>query len=106
MIQLPANIQKFMDIFTGNGYRIYVVGGAVRNLLLKKPVLNWDFTTNAKPEELKKRKVDLFQYSVILVGLAGFLFSLAILDTVYDFIIGPGCYSVKLSMVSRLFGYR
>jgi len=49
-----------MDVFTGNGYRVYVVGGAVRNLLLKKPVLNWDFTTNAKPEELKNLFPDSF----------------------------------------------
>lgn len=60
MIQLPTNIQRFMDVFTGNGYRVYVVGGAVRNLLLKKPVLNWDFTTNAKPEELKNLFPDSF----------------------------------------------
>ena len=50
MIKLPANILKFMDIFTGNGYKVYVVGGAVRSLLLKKEVINCDFTTNAKPE--------------------------------------------------------
>lgn len=53
-----------MDIFTGNGYRVYVVGGAVRDLLLKKapPVagVNWDFTTNAKPEELKNLFPDSF----------------------------------------------
>lgn len=60
MIKLPANILKFMDIFTGNGYRVYVVGGAVRNLLLKKEVINWDFTTNAKPEELKNLFPDSF----------------------------------------------
>lgn len=60
MVQLPAHILKFMDIFTGNGYKIYVVGGAVRNLLLKKEVLNWDFTTNAKPEDLKNLFPDSF----------------------------------------------
>lgn len=64
MIKLPANILKFMDIFTGNGYRVYVVGGAVRDLLLKKnpPAggINWDFTTNAKPEELKNLFPDSF----------------------------------------------
>lgn len=60
MIGLPAHILKFMDIFTGNGYKVYVVGGAVRNLLLKKAVINWDFTTNAKPEELKNLFPDSF----------------------------------------------
>lgn len=64
MVQLPAHILKFMDIFTGNGYKVYVVGGAVRDLLLKKSPpaggYNWDFTTNAKPEELKNLFPDSF----------------------------------------------
>lgn len=60
MIQLPAEIHAFMDIFINKGYRIYVVGGAVRNLLLGMDVINWDFTTNAKPEELKELFPDSF----------------------------------------------
>lgn len=60
MKQLPAEIHRFMDIFFEKGYRIYVVGGAVRNLLLDLDVINWDFTTNAKPEELKALFPDSF----------------------------------------------
>lgn len=54
MITLPDYIVQFMEIFTKNGYQIYVVGGAVRDLLLKKEVKNWDFTTSAAPEEILK----------------------------------------------------
>jgi len=52
MIKLPDKILRFFDIFTGNGYQLYLVGGAVRDLLLKKIATNWDFATNAKPEEI------------------------------------------------------
>lgn len=34
------------------GYEIYLVGGAVRDLLLGRPVDDWDFTTNATPEQI------------------------------------------------------
>lgn len=33
---------------------IYVVGGAVRDLLLNREVKDWDFTTNLEPEEILK----------------------------------------------------
>lgn len=36
-----------------NGYEVWIVGGAVRDLLLKKQVLDWDFTTNATPEQIQ-----------------------------------------------------
>src|SRR5205823_2070640 len=34
------------------GFKIYIVGGAVRDLILGKEVKDWDFTTDAKPEEI------------------------------------------------------
>jgi len=54
MIKFPENITKFMQVFTKNKYQIYLVGGAVRNLILNRSTNNWDFTTNAKPEEILK----------------------------------------------------
>jgi len=60
MIKLPKAISDFMTIFNKNKYEIYVVGGAVRNLLLNKEVTNWDFTTNAIPEEIQKLFPDSF----------------------------------------------
>src|SRR3989344_4219493 len=41
-----------MHIFRENGYQVYVVGGPVRNLLLNRPIHNWDFTTNATPDQI------------------------------------------------------
>ncbi len=52
MLKLPEYVQKFMQAFRDKGYEIYLVGGGVRDLLLGKGTDNWDFTTNAKPEEI------------------------------------------------------
>ncbi len=36
------------------GFEVSVVGGAVRDILLGRPTTDWDFTTNAKPEEIMR----------------------------------------------------
>jgi len=43
-----------MAVFEKNGGEIYVVGGAVRDLLLGRKVKDWDFATNLTPEKMKK----------------------------------------------------
>ncbi|PJE70249.1 hypothetical protein COU97_00650 [Candidatus Shapirobacteria bacterium CG10_big_fil_rev_8_21_14_0_10_48_15] len=47
---LPAFVKKIIATFTDHNWEIYVVGGAVRDLLLGHDPVDWDFTTNAKPE--------------------------------------------------------
>ncbi len=60
MLDLPNFINDFFQIFRKNNYQIYLVGGAVRDLLLNKSVENWDFTTNATPDEILKLFPDSF----------------------------------------------
>lgn len=43
-----------MAKFEKAGGQVYVVGGAVRDLLLSKTVKDWDLATNLKPEEIKR----------------------------------------------------
>lgn len=52
MISLTKPVEQFMQIFRDNSYQIYLVGGGVRDLLLGKETKNWDFTTNANPEQI------------------------------------------------------
>lgn len=52
-----------MNIIRKGGFDVYVVGGAVRNLLLDKEVSNWDFTTNATPEEIQSLFPDSFYHN-------------------------------------------
>lgn len=51
---LPDQVKNILDKFSKANYQIYIVGGAVRDLLMDREVKNWDFTTDAKPEEILK----------------------------------------------------
>jgi hypothetical protein len=49
---LPDEIYKVISKFKEAGFQIYIVGGVVRDILIKRPSKDWDFTTDAKPEEI------------------------------------------------------
>ncbi len=48
----PSEVKEFADIVFRAGYEIYLVGGAVRNLKRGLPPDDYDFTTNATPEQI------------------------------------------------------
>lgn len=51
-IKLPEYVETILEKIEEAGFEAYVVGGAVRDLLLGKISDDWDFTTNASPEEI------------------------------------------------------
>lgn len=51
---IPEEIKAVMNIFKSAGYQIYIVGGAVRDILLEKEPHDFDLTTNALPEQMIK----------------------------------------------------
>lgn len=56
MLKIPDYVQDFMKVFTNKGYQIFLVGGAVRDLIVNKNI-DWnlaDFATNARPQEIVK----------------------------------------------------
>ena len=53
-VVIPKKVKDMMAVFEKNGGEIYIVGGAVRDLLLGRRVKDWDFTTNFTPERMKK----------------------------------------------------
>jgi len=52
--QLPEKVKEVMKKFADSGAEIFVVGGAVRDWLLKREIKDWDFATNLTPEEMKE----------------------------------------------------
>lgn len=52
--KIPLLVLKIIHHLTNNNFQAYVVGGAVRDLLTNVATYDWDFTTNAKPEEIQK----------------------------------------------------
>jgi len=51
-VQVSKEITKIIQRFIESGFEIYIVGGAIRDILMGKIVYDWDFTTNATPEQI------------------------------------------------------
>lgn len=58
--KLPEEVKNILDKFTKANYQIFIVGGAVRDIIMGKEVKDWDFTTDAKPDEILKLFPDGF----------------------------------------------
>ena len=64
-IEIPETLKKMNKIFRQNGFEAYLVGGAVRDVLMGKKPSDWDLTTSAKPEQV----MSIFK-KVIPTGIA------------------------------------
>ncbi len=52
--KIPKEVKEVWFKLIENGFEAYLVGGCVRDLILKRKPKDWDITTNAKPEEIQK----------------------------------------------------
>lgn len=58
-------LDRFLKKFHDQGYQAYGVGGCVRDYLLRRPISDYDVTTNALPQQMK----ELFrEYRIIDIG--------------------------------------
>ena len=64
-IKIPVILQKMNNIFEKNGFKAYLVGGAVRDMFMNKEASDWDVATDATPEQV----VSAFK-KVIPTGIA------------------------------------
>ena len=53
-ISIPQSVAFILDILAQNGFEGFIVGGCVRDYLLGIPPKDWDITTSAKPEDVKR----------------------------------------------------
>jgi len=73
--KLPAEVKDIINSFKKNNFEIYVVGGAVRDILMGKIVYDWDFTTDAEPSEILKIYPDGFYdnlFGTVGISIKGF----------------------------------
>jgi len=59
-VQLPKSVIEILKKFQKNSFEIYIVGGAVRDILMGNDIYDWDFTTNATPEQILKLFPDAY----------------------------------------------
>ncbi len=89
-IQLPDKVHKIIETLEAAGYEAYAVGGCVRDSILGRKPDDWDITTSAKPEEIKRlfpRTVDTgIKHGTVTVLLEkeGFEVTTYRIDGVYE----------------------
>jgi poly(A) polymerase/tRNA nucleotidyltransferase (CCA-adding enzyme) len=54
MIRVPPLLEQFSQAFSDHGHQCYLVGGAVRDMILGKEPGDFDVTTDARPEKVQK----------------------------------------------------
>ena len=53
-IDFSKTLEKLSQLFFKNNYELYMVGGAVRDILMNKTPHDYDFATNATPDQMLK----------------------------------------------------
>lgn len=53
-LELPERVKFIISTLMNAGFEAYAVGGCVRDLLLGRQPNDWDITTSAKPQDVKK----------------------------------------------------
>jgi len=53
-MKIPDYVLKITKRLEGEGFDAWVVGGSVRDLLIGRPVYDYDIATNARPQEVMK----------------------------------------------------
>ncbi len=75
IIRIPQDAQSIIATLNENGYEAYVVGGCVRDSLLGRDPEDWDITTSARPEDIKRlftRTIDTgIQHGTVTVRMHG-----------------------------------
>ena len=54
MFTLPEDVKYIIARLNDGGHEAYAVGGCVRDALLRREPNDWDITTDAEPEEMKR----------------------------------------------------
>lgn len=89
-IRLPEKVHNIINTLEEAGYEAYAVGGCVRDSVLGRTPDDWDITTSAKPDEMKRlfpRTVDTgIKHGTItvLLGREGFEVTTYRIDGTYE----------------------
>jgi tRNA nucleotidyltransferase (CCA-adding enzyme) len=59
-LKAPTKVREVLKKFRLSNREIYIVGGVIRDSMLNRPLYDWDFTTNATPEEMLLMFPDAF----------------------------------------------
>lgn len=69
-LKIPTYAAAVISALEENGYEAFAVGGCVRDTLLGREPEDWDITTNARPDEIRRLFSFLYGFSAIPTGIA------------------------------------
>ena len=74
-IEIPKNVATILKILESRGYEAFAVGGCVRDTILGRTPGDWDITTSALPQQVKKifhKTIDTgLQHGTVTVRIGG-----------------------------------
>ena len=103
-IELPRKVVLIIKNLQRHGYDAYAVGGCVRDSILNRKPEDWDITTSAKPEQVKRifrRTVDTgIEHGTVtvMIGKDGFEVTTYRVDGLYE----DGRHPKEVTFTSRL----
>lgn len=101
---VPYKLRELSEIFSRNGYSLYLVGGAVRDYVLGIENHDYDFTTDAEPYEVKKmfrKTIDTgIKHGTVTVVFKGSSFEITTFRTEGEY--HDGRHPDKVSFVRNL----
>jgi len=69
-ITIPDDIRRLHKVFKANGFQLFIVGGAIRDSILRKPIKDWDLATNMLTDDvIKMLRPQKFITNIIETGV-------------------------------------
>jgi poly(A) polymerase/tRNA nucleotidyltransferase (CCA-adding enzyme) len=53
-MKIPKEVKEILSKLKEHGFEAYIVGGCVRDIIMKKEPEDWDITTNATPQQIQE----------------------------------------------------
>jgi len=63
-MDIPPFVTSVIKRLHDNGFKAYIVGGAIRDMFLGRPAMDWDVATSAFAEEIKELFNDITSFSL------------------------------------------
>lgn len=64
VFDIPAQTSHVIETLNKNGFDAYIVGGCIRDIVLGQTPQDWDITTNAKPDDVKRLFPNVFETGI------------------------------------------
>jgi len=62
--EMPPFVRTILERLRGSGHRAYLVGGAIRDTLIRRPATDWDVATSAPLERIEKIFEDIRNFTL------------------------------------------